>query len=154
MTCSPSSSATSGRVGNLLIVVTFRSDELHRTHPLRPLLAELARIDWVDRIELPPLTRGQAEELAAVVLGRSPERGLGRRASTSAPRATRCSPRNCSPAAASCEVVPDTLADLLLAAVRRLPEDTQEVLRVASAGSGVTSDMLLAQVTGYDAWPS
>src|SRR3984885_5218392 len=35
-------------VGNLLIVVTFRSDELHRTHPLRPLLAELARIDWVD----------------------------------------------------------------------------------------------------------
>ena len=63
-------------VGNLLIVVTFRSDELHRTHPLRPLLAELARIDWVDRTELPPLTRGQAEELAAVVLGRSPERGL------------------------------------------------------------------------------
>ena len=63
-------------VGNLLIVVTFRSDELHRTHPLRPLLAELARIDWVDRIELPPLTRGQAEELAAVVLGQAPERGL------------------------------------------------------------------------------
>ena len=63
-------------VGNLLIVVTFRSDELHRTHPLRPLLAELARIDWVDRIELPPLTRGQAEELAAVVLGQAPERGI------------------------------------------------------------------------------
>ena len=63
-------------VRNLLIVVTFRSDELHRTHPLRPLLAELARIDWVDRTELPPLTRGQAEELAAVVLGRAPERSL------------------------------------------------------------------------------
>ena len=61
---------------NLLIIVTFRSDELHRTHPLRPLLAELARIDWVDRTELPPLTRGQAEELAAVVLGRPPDRGL------------------------------------------------------------------------------
>ena len=56
--------------------MTFRSDELHRTHPLRPLLAELARIDWVDRTELPRLTRGQAEELAAVVLGRAPERGL------------------------------------------------------------------------------
>ena len=47
--------------------------------------------------------------------------------------------------------MPDTLADLLLQAVRRLPEDTQEVLRVASAGSGVTSDALLAQVTGHDA---
>ena len=50
-----------------------------------------------------------------------------------------------------CDMVPDSLADLLLQAVRRLPEDTQEVLRVASAGSGVTSDALLAQVTGLDA---
>src|SRR3984957_18683914 len=30
-------------VGNLLIVVTFRYDELHRAHPLRPLHAPLAR---------------------------------------------------------------------------------------------------------------
>ena len=37
----------------VLIVVTFRSDELHRTHPLRPLLAELARIDWVERADCP-----------------------------------------------------------------------------------------------------
>ncbi len=135
-------------VGNLLIVVTFRSDELHRTHPLRPLLAELARIDWVDRIELPPLTRGQAEELAAVVLGRSPERGrcdaIFERAQGN-PLFT----EELLACGGDCEVVPDTLADLLLAAVRRLPEDTQEVLRVASAGTGVTSDVLLAQVTGY-----
>ena len=27
-------------IGGLLIVVTYRSDDLHRTHPLRPLLAE------------------------------------------------------------------------------------------------------------------
>ncbi|MGH3210087.1 MAG: helix-turn-helix transcriptional regulator [Trebonia sp.] len=136
-------------VGNLLIVVTFRSDELHRTHPLRPLLAELARIDWVDRIELPPLTRGQAEELAAIVLGRTPDRGLADAIFERAQGNPLFTEEllNCG---GDCEVVPDTLADLLLAAVRRLPEDTQEVLRVASAGSGVTSDMLLAQVTGHD----
>ena len=29
----------------VLIVGTYRSDELHRTHPLRPLLAELDRIE-------------------------------------------------------------------------------------------------------------
>ena len=74
--------------------------------------------------------------------------------STSGPRATRCSPRSCWPARGECDAVPDTLADLLLQAVRRLPEDTQEVLRVASAGSGVTSDALLAQVTGLDARPA
>jgi predicted ATPase len=52
--------------------------------------------------------------------------------------------------ASGCDVVPDSLADLLLQAVRRLPEDTQEVLRIASAGSGLTGDALLTQVTGLD----
>ena len=37
----------------------------------------------------------------------------------------------------SCEL-PESLRDLLLDAVRRLPEDTQEVLRVASAGGQTT----------------
>jgi DNA-binding CsgD family transcriptional regulator len=137
-------------VGNLLIVVTFRSDELHRTHPLRPLLAELARIDWVDRTELPALTRGQAEELATVVLGRSPEQGFADAIYERA-QGNPLFTEELLACAGECDAVPDTLADLLLQAVRRLPEDTQEVLRVASAGSGVTSDALLAQVTGLDA---
>jgi DNA-binding CsgD family transcriptional regulator len=140
-------------VPNLLIVVTFRSDELHRTHPLRPLLAELARIDWVDRTELPPLTRGQAEELAAVVLGRPPDRGLADAIFERAQGNPLFTEEllACSDGSDGCDMVPDSLADLLLQAVRRLPDDTQEVLRVASAGSGVTSDALLAQVTGLDA---
>jgi len=137
-------------VRNLLIVVTFRSDELHRTHPLRPLLAELARIEWVDRTELPRLTRGQAEEFAAVVLGRAPERSYADEIYERAqgnPLFTEellaCSDGG--------DMLPDSLADLLVQAVRRLPEDTQEVLRVASASSGVTGDALLAQVTERDA---
>ncbi|MGH3265277.1 MAG: ATP-binding protein, partial [Trebonia sp.] len=137
-------------VGNLMIVVTFRSDELHRTHPLRPLLAELARIDWVDRIELPPLTRGQADEIATAMLGHPPERGLP----DSIYERAQGNPLFTEELLActdGCDLVPDSLADLLLEAVRRLPEDTQEVLRVASAGSGVTSDALLARVTGHDA---
>ena len=88
-------------ISGLLVIVTFRSDELHRTHPLRPLLAALDRIDWVERVELPRL--GQYD--------------------------TR---------------------DLLLDSVRRLPEDTQEVLRIASAGGAVTGHALLAAVTGLD----
>jgi len=56
-----------------LIAVTFRSDELHRTHPLRPVLAELARIGWVRRMELPRLTRRETAELASQILGREPD---------------------------------------------------------------------------------
>ena len=136
-------------VGNLLIIVTYRSDELHRTHPLRPLLAELARIDWVDKTELPPLTRGQAEELAAAVLGRTPEQSFADAIYERA-QGNPLFTEELLACGGECDTVPGTLADLLLQAVRRLPEDTQEVLRVASAGSGVTSDALLAQITGLD----
>src|ERR1700744_2831229 len=137
-------------VGTLLMLVTFRSDELHRTHPLRPLLAELARIDWVDRTELPPLTRGEAEEFAAVVLGGSPDRAVADAIYERA-QGNPLFTEELLACAGECDAVPDTLADLLVQAVRRLPEDTQEVLRVASAGSGMTSDALLAQVNRLDA---
>ena len=134
-------------LANVLIAVTFRSDELHRTHPLRPLLAELTRIDWVERAELPRLSRGQAEELAAAVLGDFPDRAL---TDTLYERAEG-NPLFTEELLAcpdGCALIPDSLADLLQQAVRRLPEDTQEVLRIASAASGATSHTLLARVTG------
>jgi len=132
---------------NVLIVVTFRSDELHRTHPLRPLLAELARIDWVERTELPRLSRGQAEELAAAVLGRVPDR-LQAEALYERAEGNPLFTEELLSCPDGCAEIPGSLADLLLQAVRRLPEDTQELLRVASAGSGSTSHALLAKVTG------
>jgi DNA-binding CsgD family transcriptional regulator len=131
---------------NVLIAVTFRSDELHRTHPLRALLAELARIDWVERTELPRLSRGQAEELAAAILGRSPDRALTNTLYERAEGNPLFTEELL--ACPSCAGIPDSLADLLQQAVRRLPEDTQEVLRVASAGSGSISHALLAKVAG------
>ena len=133
---------------NVLIVVTFRSDELHRTHPLRPLLAELARIDWVERTELPRLSRGEAEELAAAVLGRAPDREL----TDDLYKRAEGNPLFTEELLAcedGCAGIPDSLADLLQQAVRRLPEDTQEVLRIASAGSGSISHALLAKVSGH-----
>jgi DNA-binding CsgD family transcriptional regulator/tetratricopeptide (TPR) repeat protein len=132
---------------DVLIVVTFRSDEMHRTHPLRPLLAELARIDWVERMELPRLTRGQAEELAAAVLGRA----LGRTLSDVLYQRAEGNPLFTEELLAcpdGCHEIPDSLADLLQQTVRRLPDDTQEVLRVASAGSGGIGHALLAKVAG------
>src|ERR1700722_17113701 len=41
-------------LANVLIAVTFRSGELHRTHPLRPLLANQTRIDCGEPAGLPP----------------------------------------------------------------------------------------------------
>src|SRR5512133_1578950 len=55
------------RSGRVLLVAGYRSDELHRRHPLRPLLAELVRLPGVERIELVPLSRAElAEHLEAI----------------------------------------------------------------------------------------
>ena len=132
----------------VLIIVSYRSDELHRTHPLRPLLAELSRYPWVRRIELPRLGRVDADELVARLIGREPEPWL-------ADEVYRRGEGNplfveellCGDGRLSTEL-PESLRDLLLAAVRRLPEETQELLGAASAGGQRTGHALLAAVTG------
>jgi ATP/maltotriose-dependent transcriptional regulator MalT len=137
-------------ITGLLIIVTFRSDELHRTHPLRPMLAALDRIAWVERVELPRLTSHDTAELAAGILGRQ----LATDLADALYRRSEGNPLfvetllGCD-GELSCEL-PESLRDLLLDRVRRLPEDTQEVLRVASAGGETTGHALLAAVTGRD----
>jgi predicted ATPase len=58
------------------IFVVFRSDEVYRSHALRPLLAELSRINWVRRMDLCRLSRRQADELAGAIIGRDPGNDL------------------------------------------------------------------------------
>ena len=137
-------------ISGLLIIVTYRSDDLHRTHPLRPLLAALDRIDWVERMELPRLTQHDTAELAVRILGRAP---AGKLADALYHRSEGnplfvetllCCDGELSPE------LPESLRDLLLAGVRRLPEDTQEVLRTVCAGGQTVGHALLAAVTGLD----
>jgi DNA-binding CsgD family transcriptional regulator len=130
----------------LLMLVTFRSDELHRTHPVRPLLAELARYNWVDRIELPRLTRPAAAAQISAILGHEPEPSLVDvvfRRSEGNPLFVEH--------LVDCETaVPESLRDLVLARVQRLPEESRELLRVASSGGLAVGHRLLLQASGLD----
>src|SRR3954447_10282756 len=56
----------------VLVVATYRPDELHRRHPLRPLLAELERDARARRVELHPLTRAELGEQLTDILGEAP----------------------------------------------------------------------------------
>ena len=60
----------------VLVVATYRPDELHRRHPLRPLLAELERDARARRVELRPLTRDELAEQLTDILGAAPARRL------------------------------------------------------------------------------
>ncbi|MFF4621033.1 helix-turn-helix transcriptional regulator [Nonomuraea jabiensis] len=132
----------------LLIVVTYRTDELHRTHPLRPLLAELGRVERVRRIELRRLTRREAVAQAAGILEREPspaDMDLIYARSEGNPLFVEALLSDGGGVA-----LPESLRDLLLASVERLPAETQELLRVASAGGQRIEHDLLSAVAGLD----
>jgi DNA-binding CsgD family transcriptional regulator len=136
-------------IDGLLIVVTYRSDEMHRAHPLRPLLAELDRIGWVRRIELARLSIRDTSDLVAAVIRGMPGDGLVDivyRRSGGNPLFAETLAAGSDPGS----TLPESLRDLLIAAVLRLPEDSQEVVRMASAGGDRIGHSLLAAVTGRD----
>ena len=134
----------------ILLLVTFRSAELHRTHPLRSLLAELDRVEGVIRLELPRLSRSQVEAQLEGIMGGPPgpavtsavyERGNG------IPLFTEALVNADGTVSLG---VPWSLRDQLLGAVKELPEQTQQVLRSAAAGGIRVGHGLLAAVTGLD----
>ncbi|WP_442929922.1 helix-turn-helix transcriptional regulator [Micromonospora sp. WMMC241] len=137
------------RATRLLVVCTYRTDELHRGHPLRPFLAELDRVRGVDRIELARLDRDGTAAVLADLLGVEPSA----RAVDDVHDRTQGNPFFIEELAAAgdpvgCAVLPETLRDLLLARVDRLPEPAQRVLRIAAAGGTRFSHQLVAEVAG------
>ncbi len=126
----------------LLVVGTFRSDDLHRRHPLRPLLTELVRLPSVDRLHLEPFPLVDAETfvrtLADQTLPDEVVRGIAERSEGNAFMAEEL-------LSASPGDVPRELADVLLARVERLSPVTQQVVRLASViGRRFTHERLSA----------
>ncbi|GHE27768.1 helix-turn-helix transcriptional regulator [Streptosporangium violaceochromogenes] len=134
------------RTAPVLMILTYRSDELHRQHPLRQVLAELGRVDGVLRLELPRLTRDEVAAQMTGILGRTPEfTQVGKvfERSEGIPLFVE--------ALVECGgdgAFPDSLHDLMVGTVEQLPDETQRVLRVAAAGGIRVGHDLLAAVSG------
>jgi predicted ATPase len=134
----------------VLLVVTFRSESVHRDQPLRRLLASLERMGGVTRLELPRLTRRQVAAQLAGILDRPPEppvlsavyqRGGGNPLFTEA---------LLDPGGALSPALPLPLRDLLLAMVHELPAPALQVVRTAAVSGPRVGHALLAAVTGSD----
>lgn len=139
----------SARLPRVLILGTYRSDELHRGHPLRPFLAELDRVRGVQRRELDRLDRDGTAEMLTHLLGLEPEPGAVDRINERA----QGNPFFIEQFAASgdgCADIPDNLRDLLLSRVDQLSEPAQRVLRVAAVGGTRFGHDLLTRVAGMD----
>jgi DNA-binding CsgD family transcriptional regulator len=132
----------------VLTVLTYRTEDVTRGHPLREFLSEAERDRWVERRDLTRLTKAQVRKLAkSMILDETPsDRVLDTvfRRSDGVPFFVEelvgidgCRDEG---------FVPDTLRELLLARYERLPEPAQELLRLLSTGGVRISHALLSEV--------
>jgi predicted ATPase len=139
------------RSGRVLLVASYRSDELHRRHPLRPLLGELVRLAGVERLELAPFSRAELAEHLEAIAGAPPAADqLVRIFERSEGNPFYAEQLLAAGAGEADAGLPSTLADVLVARVQGLSEPAQQVLGVAAVPGRRVSHRLLAEVAG---WP-
>ena len=135
--------------GRLLLVLTYRTDDVGRGHPLRPFLAELERNRRTSRVMLARLSatevRAQARELIGSAPSTEQARALFERSEgvpffveelVGVEQAGDGSP------------VPDTLRELLLGRYETLGPTAQQVVRVLAAGGGRVDHEVLTEIAG------
>ncbi len=126
----------------LVVLATYRADDLHRRHPLRPLLSELVRLPAVERLDLAPLDAAHTLDLVRLLADGSLSEQLLRRAAERSEGNAFFAEELVS---ASSDGLPHGLAEVLMARVEALPAATQLVLRLAAvAGRRVAHDQLAA----------
>ncbi|TQS16325.1 AAA family ATPase [Microbispora sp. SCL1-1] len=140
------------------LVGTYRTDDLHRRHPLRPVLAELRRLPLVTSVELPPLGDDDMAEYLAVLdrYGEGPAGPVAERGLTTVIERAGGNPffaEELLAAGAERARLPGTLADLLLARVETLSDTARQVLRVAAVAGRRVGHDLLRDATGLGDLP-
>ncbi|WP_353647495.1 AAA family ATPase [Nakamurella sp. A5-74] len=132
---------TRGFSSRVVLLVTYRSDDLHRRHPLRPTLAHWSRLG-LERITLEPLTDA---EITSLVHGLHPDpmqdgavRRIVERAEGNAFFAEELVGAQCQG-----QRMPENLAELLLVRLDTLDDVSRAVVRAAAvAGRTVEHDVL------------
>jgi predicted ATPase len=133
--------------GPVALVLTYRADELHRRHPLRPFLAELERGGRVERLELGRLGRRELGELLAGILGKpAPAALVGELLARS--EGNPFFAEELLAARREGVDLPEALRDLLLARVQALSAAAQHGLQVAAVAGQRVDHELLAAVAG------
>ncbi len=133
------------------LVMTYRSDELHRRHPLLPFLAELGRTGLVERIELHPFEATEAAAQLRAIAGHDLDGALIESIhARSGGNAFFAEELLVATGDAIDGELPPTLRDVLLGRIAGLAETTQEFLRIASAAGQRVDPSLLAAAAELD----
>jgi predicted ATPase len=137
------------RSGRVVLVGSYRSEELDRHHPLRVLVAELRRLPVVEQMEVAPLGRVEvAEQLDALSGGPLPPEWVERiyrRCEGNPFYADQLLVAGAGPREVA---LPSTLGELLLVRVEALSQQAQNVVRTVSVAGHAVSHDRLARLTG------
>jgi ATP/maltotriose-dependent transcriptional regulator MalT len=133
----------------VLVVGSYRPDELHRRHPLRPLLAELERDGRTRRVALEPLTHDELADQLADILGEPPTAELLQRLWKRSGGNPLFSEELLAAGVDGLGATPDTLRDALMLRVERLSEGAQEILRLVAVGQRLEHPVL-SETSGLD----
>ncbi|WP_290807651.1 helix-turn-helix transcriptional regulator [Herbiconiux sp.] len=130
----------------ILVVLTYRSDEIGRGHALRGWMTELDRNRRSSRLELARLNRKQVRQLTTSITGAPLDKAdldLVVQRTDGVPffieEIVGCE-------VLSAEALPDTLRELLLARYDNLGDAAQRILRLIAAGGARVEHELLADV--------
>jgi DNA-binding CsgD family transcriptional regulator len=131
----------------LLLVCTYRSDELHRVHPLRPFLAEEERLEVVERLEVEAFSPAELAQQVAGILGGAAEPDLVARLHARCEGNAFFAEELLAASDAAEGPLPSSLRDVLSLRLEALPDHARGVLRVAAAAGRRAGHRLLATVT-------
>jgi ATP/maltotriose-dependent transcriptional regulator MalT len=133
----------------LLIVGTYRSDELHRRHPLRPVLAELGNDPYTRLIELPRFTREELGLQLEGILADPPRAELVERVFARSEGNALYAEEILAAGLDGRGALPPTLRDALMLRVERLSKGAQDVLQWLAC-QPAADHALVAAVAGLE----
>jgi DNA-binding CsgD family transcriptional regulator/tetratricopeptide (TPR) repeat protein len=126
----------------VLVVGSYRPDDLYRSHPLRLLRAEIERDPRARRIALEPLSRDELAEQLADILGGPPPPELLERLWQRSGGNPLFGEELLAAGREGHGPAPDTLRDALMLRVERLSEPAQELLRLVAVGERLDHRLL------------
>ncbi|MEV7558805.1 AAA family ATPase [Streptomyces sp. NPDC089795] len=135
--------------GRLVVVATYRADDVHRRHPLRPLLAELDRLRTVRRIELSRFNRAEVRRQLAGILAAQPDEDFVDSVFDRSDGNAFFVEELVASQESGCRTgLTESLRDLLLVRVEVLPDETQRLVRIVAEGGSTVEYPLLRAVAG------
>src|SRR5438067_1153414 len=132
-----------------MLLLTYRADELHRRHPLRPLLSELDRLERARRIDVEPFDLAELREALTDILGDAPGEELVERLFARSEGNPLYTEELLAAGLDGRGATPQTLRDAFMLRIERLSDAAQRAARVIAVGRAL-DEAMIGEATGIE----